>query len=117
MRWIHNSFKWGRPLKNVLFYFDNKFIPLDFLEIYSINNNSFTISHKKIEKELKFKNFDQYKKKITSSKVIIEQNKREEKIKKEINNFCKSKKIFLKEEHNSLISLNAGLVEYPDILF
>ena len=117
MRWIHNSFKWGRPLKNVLFYFDNKFIPLDFLEIYSINNNSFTISHKKIEKKLKFKNFDQYKKKIISSKVIIEQNKREEKIKKEINNFCKSKKIFLKEEHNSLISLNAGLAEYPDILF
>ena len=117
MRWIHNSFKWGRPLKNVLFYFDNKFIPLDFLEIYSINNNSFTISHKKIEKELKFKNFDQYKKKIISSKIIIEQNKREEKIKKEINNFCKSKKIFLKEEHNSLISLNAGLAEYPDILF
>ena len=74
-------------------------------EIYSINNNSFTISHKKIEKELKFKNFDQYKKKMISSKVIIEQNKREEKIKKEINNFCKSKKIFLKEEHNSLISL------------
>ena len=117
MRWIHNSFKWGRPLKNVLFYFDNKFIPLDFLEIYSINNNSFTISHKKIEKELKFKNFDQYKKKMISSKVIIEQNKREEKIKKEINNFCKSKKIFLKEEHNSLVSLNAGLAEYPDILF
>ena len=117
MRWIHNSFKWGRPLKNVLFYFDNKFIPLDFLEIYSINNNSFTISHKKIEKKLKFKNFDQYKKKIISSKVIIEQNKREEKIKKEINNFCKSKKIFLKEEHNSLVSLNAGLAEYPDILF
>jgi len=117
MRWIHNSFKWGRPLKNILFYFDNKFIPLDFLEIYSINNNSFTISHKKIEKKLKFKNFDQYKKKIISSKVIIEQNKREEKIKKEINNFCKSKKIFLKEEHNSLISLNAGLAEYPDILF
>jgi len=117
MRWIHNSFKWGRPLKNVLFYFDNKFIPLDFLEIYSINNNSFTISHKKIEKKLKFKNFDQYKKKIISSKVIIEQNKREEKIKKEINNFCKSKKIFLKEEHNSLVSLNAGLTEYPDILF
>ena len=117
MRWIHNSFKWGRPLKNVLFYFDNKFIPLDFLEIYSINNNSFTISHKKIEKKLKFKNFDQYKKKIISSKVIIEQNKREEKIKKEINNFCILKKVFLKEEHNSLISLNAGLVEYPDILF
>ena len=117
MRWIHNSFKWGRPLKNVLFYFDNKFIPLDFLEIYSINNNSFSVSHKKIEKELKFKNFDQYKKKIISSKVIIEQNKREEKIKKEINNFCKSKKIFLKEEHNSLVSLNAGLAEYPDILF
>ena len=117
MRWIHNSFKWGRPLKNVLFYFDNKFIPLDFLEIYSINNNSFSVSHKKIEKELKFKNFDQYKKKIISSKIIIEQNKREEKIKKEINNFCKLKKVFLKEEHNSLISLNAGLVEYPDILF
>ena len=117
MRWIHNSFKWGRPLKNVLFYFDNKFIPLDFLEIYSINNNSFSVSHKKIEKELKFKNFDQYKKKMISSKVIIEQNKREEKIKKEINNFCKSKKIFLKEEHNSLVSLNAGLAEYPDILF
>ena len=117
MRWIHNSFKWGRPLKNVLFYFDNKFIPLDFLEIYSINNNSFSVSHKKIEKEFKFKNFDQYKKKIISSKVIIEQNKREEKIKKEINNFCKLKKVFLKEEHNSLISLNAGLVEYPDILF
>ena len=100
-----------------MFYFDNKFIPLDFLETYSINNNSFTISHKKIEKELKFKNFDQYEKKLTNSKVIIKQLAREEKIKKEINNFCKVKKIVLKDEYNSLISLNAGLTEYPDVLF
>ena len=64
MRWIHDSFKWGRPINNILFYFDNKFVPFDFLETYSINNNSFTVSHKKIEKELKFKNFDQYKKKL-----------------------------------------------------
>ena len=117
MRWTHNSFKWGRPINNILFYFDNKFIPLDFLKTYSINNNSFTVSHKKIEKELKFKNFDQYKKKLTNSKVIIEQIGREEKIKKEINNFCKVKKIILKDEYNSLISLNAGLTEYPDALF
>jgi len=117
MRWIHDSFKWARPINNILFYFDNKFVPLDFLETYSINNNSFTISHKKIGKELKFKNFDQYKKSLINSKVIIEQSKREEKIKKRINNFCKSKKIFLKDEHNSLVSLNAGLTEYPDVLF
>ena len=117
MRWTHDSFKWGRPINNILFYFDNKFIPLDFLKTYSINNNSFTVSHKKIEKELKFKNFDQYKKKLTNSKVIIEQIGREEKIKKEINNFCKVKKIILKDEYNSLISLNAGLTEYPDVLF
>ena len=117
MRWIHDSFKWGRPINNILFYFDNKFIPLDFLQTYSINNNSFTISHKKIEKEVKFKDFDQYKKKLNRFKVIIEQNKREEKVKKEINNFCKRKKIVLKDEYNSLISLNAGLTEYPDVLF
>ena len=117
MRLIHDNFKWGRPINNILFYFDNKFIPLDFLKTYSINNNSFTVSHKKIEKELKFKNFDQYKKKLTNSKVIIEQIGREEKIKKEINNFCKVKKIILKDEYNSLISLNAGLTEYPDALF
>jgi len=117
MRWIHDNFKWGRPINNILFYFDNKFIPLDFLETYSINNNSFTISHKKIEKEIKFKNFSQYKKKLISSKVIIEQSQREEKIKKEINNFCVEKKIVLKDEYNSLISLNAGLTEYPDVLF
>jgi len=117
MRWAHDSFKWARPINNILFYFDNKFVPLDFLETYSINNNSFTISHKKIGKELKFKNFDQYKKSLISSKVIIEQSKREEKIKKRINNFCKSKKIFLKDEHNFLVSLNAGLTEYPDVLF
>ena len=29
MRWTHDSFKWGRPISNILFYFDNKFIPLD----------------------------------------------------------------------------------------
>ena len=117
MRWIHNSFRWGRPINNILFYFDNKFIPLEFLESYSINNNSFTFSHKKIEKEIKFKNFDQYKNKLTNSKVIIEQSEREKKIEKEINNFCKAKKIILKDEHNSLVSLNAGLTEYPDVLF
>ena len=117
MRWIHNNFKWGRPINNILFYFDNKFIPLDFLETYSINNNSFTVSHKKNEKEIKFKSFNEYKKKLISSKVIIEQSKREEKIKKEINNFCKQKKIVLKDKHNFLVSLNAGLTEYPDVLF
>ena len=117
MRWIHDNFKWGRPINNILFYFDNKFIPLDFLETYSINNNSFTISHKKNEKEIKFRSFNEYKKKLISSKVIIEQRKREEKIKKEINNFCKQKKIVLKDKHIFLVSLNAGLTEYPDVLF
>ena len=117
MRWIHDSFKWGRPINNILFYFDNKFIPLDFLKNYSVNNNSFTISHKKNDKELKFKNFDEYKKKLASSRVIIDQIEREEKIKKEINNFCKAKKIVLKDECGALISLNAGLTEYPDVLF
>ena len=117
MRWIHDSFKWGRPINNIFFYFDNKFIPLDFLETYSIDNNPFTISHKKIEKEIKFKNFDEYKKKLINSKVIIEQNERERKIKKEIDNFCKEKKIILKKEYNPLVSLNAGLTEYPDVLF
>jgi len=117
MRWIHDNFKWGRPINNILFYFDNKFIPLDFLETYSINNNSFTISHKKNEKEIKFRSFNEYKKKLISSKVIIEQRKREEKIKKEINNFCKQKKIVLRDKHIFLVSLNAGLTEYPDVLF
>ncbi len=117
MRWIHESFKWGRPINNILFYFDNKFVPLDFLKTYSVNNNSFTISHKKIEKELKFKNFAEYKKKLNSFKVIIEQIEREKKIKKEIHNFCKTKKIVLKDEYRTLISLNAGLTEYPDVLF
>ena len=117
MRWIHDNFKWGRPINNILFYFDNKFIPLDFLETYSINNNSFTISHKKNEKEIKFKSFNEYKKKLISSKVIIEQSKREEKIKKEIDNFCKQKKVILKDKHIFLVSLNAGLTEYPDVLF
>ena len=117
MRWIHENFKWGRPLNNILFYFNNKFVPLDFLEALSINNNSFTISNKKIEKEIKFKNFSEYKKKLSRSKVILEQSNREEKIRNEINAFCKIKKTFFKKEHEKLISLNAGLVEYPDILF
>jgi len=117
MRWIHDNFKWGRPINNILFYFDNKFIPLDFLETYSINNNSFTISHKKNEKKIKFRSFDEYKKKLISSKVIVEQSKREGKIKKEINNFCKRKKIVLKDKHNFLVSLNAGSTEYPNVLF
>ena len=117
MRWAHSSFRWGRPLKNILFYFDSKNIPLNFLENYSVDNNPFTISHKKVDKELRFKNFNQYKKKLLNSKVIIEHQKREEKIKKEISRFCQSKKILLKNEHNNLISLNAGLVEFPSILF
>ena len=73
MRWAHETLKWGRPINNILFYFDNKFIPLDFLNNYSINNYPFTNPHKKIEKEIKFKNFEEYKNKISDSKVIIEQ--------------------------------------------
>ena len=117
MRWAHETLKWGRPINNILFYFDNKFIPLDFLNNYSINNYPFTNPHKKIEKEIKFKNFEEYKKKISDSKVIIQQIEREKKIEKEINVFCNKKKLILKNEHNFLISLNAGLTEYPDILF
>ncbi len=117
MKWRHEYFKWARPIKNILLFFDNKFVPLNFLEKYSINNNSFSMSHKKIEKEIKFKNYDEYKRKLLSSKVIIDQTKREEKIKKEITNFCKKNNILLKNNHIPLISLNAGLTEYPDILF
>ncbi|PPR28714.1 MAG: hypothetical protein CFH28_01053, partial [Alphaproteobacteria bacterium MarineAlpha6_Bin6] len=92
-------------------------VPLDFLEKYSINNDSFSCSHKKLDKEIKFKNFSDYKKKLNSNKVVIEQINRENIIKKSIQDFCKIKKTILKRDHNALISLNAGLTEYPDVLF
>ena len=117
MRWTHESFKWARPINNIFFYFDDKFVPLDFLEKYSINNDSFSCSHKKLDKEIKFKNFSDYKKKLNSNKVVIEQINRENIIKKSIQDFCKIKKTILKRDHNALISLNAGLTEYPDVLF
>ena len=117
MRWTHESFKWASPINNIFFYFDDKFVPLDFLEKYSINNDSFSCSHKKLDKKIKFKNFSDYKKKLNSNKVVIEQINRENIIKKSIQDFCKIKKTILKRDHNALISLNAGLTEYPDVLF
>jgi glycyl-tRNA synthetase beta chain len=113
MKWGEFNLNWGRPLKSILSVFDKKLINFEFHHIISTN---FTFLDKDLEEKKKiFTDFKSYEKFFKKQGVIVDQNKREELIKKEFAKILNKRKLKI-NDNSRLFDEVVNLVENPNIL-
>ncbi|WP_440679718.1 glycine--tRNA ligase subunit beta [Candidatus Pelagibacter sp. HIMB1517] len=113
MRWSDYDCFWGRPLKSILCLLDNKVLDFSFFHINS--SNSTYVNGPFEDKEIKIKNFKDYKKNLEKNKIEIDHKKREQKIRLELEKVLKKNKC-TPELNNYLVEEVTNLVETPVIL-
>ena len=113
MRWSDHDCFWGRPLKSILCLLDNQVLDFSFFHINS--SNSTYVNGPFEDKEIKIKNFKDYKKNLEKNKIEINHIKRESKINIELERLLKKNKCSL-EINNALVDEVTNLVETPVIL-
>ena len=113
MRWSDHDCFWGRPLKSILCLLDNQVLDFSFFHINS--SNSTYVNGPFEDKEIKIKNFKDYKKNLEKNKIEINHIKRESKINIELEKLLKKNKCSL-EINNALVDEVTNLVETPVIL-
>jgi len=113
MKWGEFDLNWGRPLKSILSVFDKKLINFEFHHIVSTN---FTYLDKDFEEKKKiFTDFKSYEKFLKKQGVLVDQNKREELIKKEFAKILNKRKLKI-NDNTRLFDEVVNLVENPNIL-
>ena len=113
MRWSDHDCFWGRPLKSILCLLDNQVLDFSFFHINS--SNSTYVNGPFEDKEIKIKNFKDYKKNLEKNKIQIDHKKREQKIRTELEKVLKKNKC-TPELNNFLVEEVTNLVETPVIL-
>jgi len=113
MRWSDHDCFWGRPLKSILCLLDNKVLDFKFFHLNS--SNSTFVNGPFEDKEIKIKNFKDYKKNLEKNKIEIDHKKREQKIRSELEKVLKKNKC-TPELNHSLVEEVTNLVETPVIL-
>ncbi len=113
MTWAGYSLKWIRPLKNILCIFDGEVVEMQF---HHLSSNNLTFGHKFLSgKQIPVLSFDDYASKLRLEFVEFDNNKREAKIKNELNQLSIDHSIELIED-NGLLSEVVGITEYPSVV-
>ena len=113
MRWGDHDLYWGRPLKSILAYFDNKVLEFNY---HHLNSSNFTYLDKDFEeKTSKFSNFKTYKEFFKSKGIILDHNKREEFIENQLLKKTKLDRLKL-TPNKKLLNEVTNIVEKPNII-
>ena len=113
MKWGSYNLNWGRPLKSILCVFDKKVINFS---IGHLKSSNYTFLDKDFEERKKtFNDFNTYQKSLEQTGTIIDQYKRKEYIRKEIEKILKKKNLIIDENEKLLDEVN-NLVDQPHII-
>ncbi len=113
MKWGEHDLYWGRPLKSILAVFDGKIVEFTLDHLKSSNK---TFLNKDLEENDKiFRDYKSYNKFFKKKGIIIEQEKRKELIKAEINKYLITKNIRI-DLNEKLLDEITNLVEKPKVL-
>ncbi len=113
MKWGEFDLNWGRPLKSILSVFDKKIINFKFHHISS--SNTTFIDQDFEDKKKIFKNFNFYEKYFQKQGLIIDHNKRKNKINKEFSKILVKKKLKI-QSNPRLLDEVVNLLDSPNIL-
>jgi len=113
MKWGSYNLNWGRPLKSILCIFDKKVINFS---IGHLKSSNYTFLDKDFEERKKtFNDFKTYQKSLEQTGSIIDQDKRKDYIRKEIEKILEKKNLIIDENEKLLDEVN-NLVDQPHII-
>ena len=113
MKWGSYNLNWGRPLKSILCVFDKKVINFS---IGHLKSSNYTFLDKDFEERKKtFNDFKTYQKSLEQTGTIIDQDKRKDHIRKEIEKILEKKSLIIDENEKLLDEVN-NLVDQPHII-
>ena len=113
MKWGEYDLIWGRPLKSILTVFDRKVVNFEFHHLSSSNSTYIDTDFE--EKKRVFTDFKSYEKYFKKQGILIDQNKREELIKKEFSKILNKRKLII-ERNFKLFDEVINLVDNPNVL-
>ena len=113
MKWSNFDLNWGRPLKSILCIFDKKV--LDFQLSHLKSSNLTSIDKDFEEKKKAFNDYNSYKKYFHKIGIILDQDKRKDLIRKNIERILLKKNLKIEGE-DQLLDEVTNLVDQPYIL-
>ena len=116
-RWANTDLKWARPLRNILLLLNDDIVKgkVKIGKDLFLNFTNFTFSHRHIDKKIIINKIDNYEKLLEDNLVILDRNKRSDKIIKDISYLLNKEKLKLVND-KSLLDEVVGLVEFPNVL-
>ena len=113
MKWGNFDLSWGRPLKSILCVFDKKVVNF---ELSHLKSSNVTYLDKDFEEKKKtFNDYESYQKYFNKIGVVLDQDKRKDLIKKNIEKILKKKNLKI-QENEKLFDEVTNLIDYPYIL-
>ena len=113
MKWGNFDLNWGRPLKSILCIFDRKVVNF---KLNHLKSSNVTYIDKDFEEKKKtFYDYDSYQKYFHKIGIILDQDKRKDLIKKNIEKILKKKNLKI-QENEKLFDEVTNLIDYPYIL-
>ncbi|MDC3036190.1 glycine--tRNA ligase subunit beta [Candidatus Pelagibacter sp.] len=113
MKWGEFDLNWGRPLKSILAIFNRNIINFELQHLTS--SNTTFIDHNLEDKKKIFKDFKSYKKFLKKEEIIIDQNERENIIRKEFSKILNKRKLKI-DINPRLMDEVINLVDKPNVL-
>ena len=116
-RWANSDLKWARPLRNILLLLNDDIVKgkVKIGKDLFLNFTNFTFSHRHIDKKIIINKIDNYEKLLEDNLVILDRNKRSDKIINDTSYLLNKEKLKLVND-KSLLDEVVGLVEFPNVL-
>ena len=116
-RWAYSELRWARPLKNILLLLNNQIVEG---KVVIDKNNSlyfsnYTFGHRHDSKKIEVRSIDDYESLLEKNKVILDRDKRRNKIVSDTKLLLKDKSIKLLDDDHLLDEI-LGLIEFPNVL-
>ena len=116
-RWSNTTFKWARPLRNILLLLNDEVVKgkFDLGNDCFLTFNNFTFGHRYNNKKIILKSIRDYEILLKKNHVLLDREKRKQKILKDINALIKNKETKILEDE-ILLNEVLGLAEFPNVL-
>ena len=116
-RWGNTDLRWARPLRNIVLLLDDDIVKgkVEIGKHVFLNFTNFTFSHRYSDKKIIINKIGNYEQLLEDNLVILDRNKRSDKIINETSYLLNKKKLKLATD-NALLEEVIGLIEYPNVL-
>ena len=116
-RWAYSELRWARPLRNILLLLNNQLVEgkVAIDKNNSLYFSNYTFGHRHNSKKIEVRSIDDYESLLEKNKVILDRDKRRNKIVSDTKLLLKDKSIKLLDDDHLLDEI-LGLIEFPNVL-